>query len=188
MPARVDFKREFRELYTATVEPELIEVPERAFAMADGSGSPNGNRAFGDAVGALYTVSYTVRFALKRAGVLDYTVMPLEALYDLAPWRWTLMIMQPDQVKPAVFEQACARTDVAVRLERLDEGLSAQVMHIGPYSAEAPTVERLHAFIAAEGYAPHGRHHEVYISDPRRTAPEYLKTIIRQPVRPANGR
>jgi hypothetical protein len=183
MPTRVDFKREFRELYTAATEPELIDVPERAFAMVDGRGKPNGSRAFADAIGALYTVSYTARFALKRAGVLDYTVMPLEGLYDLGPWRWTLMIMQPDQVTPEVFEQGCAKASVPVRLERLDEGLSAQLMHIGSYSAEAPTVERLHDFIAAEGYEPHGRHHEVYLSDPRRTAPEYLKTIIRQPVR-----
>jgi len=105
-------------------------------------------------------------------------------------WEWTMMIMQPDMVSPQIFEEA--RHDVAsrkssdsisqVRLERFDEGLAAQVMHIGPYAAEAPTVERLHRFIADQGYERAGKHHEIYLSDPRRAGPEKLKTIVRQPV------
>jgi hypothetical protein len=157
------------------------------------------------AIEALYSVAYTAKFTVKRApGGVDFGVMPLEGLWwapdmstfsseDKSAWEWTVMITQPDIVTPEVFEAARvaagARKPAApigrVRLERFAEGLAAQVMHVGTYAAEAPTIERLHAFIAEQNYARTGKHHEIYLSDPRRTAPEKLKTIIRQPVQPA---
>jgi hypothetical protein len=198
---KVDFKRELRELYTAKPAPAMVEVPELAFLMVDGHGDPNTSQAYGEAVSALYSVSYAARFALKRAGVLDYGVMPLEGLWwvpdmstfsiaDKAAWDWTAMILQPDPVTLEVFEQARAKAAKKalpaldrVRLERFAEGPAAQVMHRGPYSAEGPTIAALHAFIAEQGHERAGKHHEIYLSDPTRSAPEKMKTIIRQPVR-----
>jgi len=200
--AKVDFKREYRELYTAGREPTIIAVPELAFLMVDGHGDPNTAAEYAGAVEALYAVAYTAKFAVKRApGGVDYGVMPLEGLWwtpdmatfttaDKAAWDWRMMIMQPPLVTPEVFEAARAsaakkkssQAIARVRLERFAEGAAAQVMHLGPYAAEAPTIERLHAFIAEHGYQRAGKHHEIYLSDPRRTAPERMKTILRQPI------
>jgi hypothetical protein len=198
---KVDFKRELRSLYTASKTPALVEVPELQYLMVDGHGDPNGSQGFRDAVGALYALSYGARFVLKRTAALDYRVMPLEGLWsapEMPPfpsentlaWDWTLMIMQPEQVTPEVVAQAMR--DAAhkklpaldrVRLERLAEGRAAQIMHHGAYSNEGPTIAALHAFIADCGLEPVGRHHEIYLSDPRRAAPESMRTILRQPVR-----
>ena len=172
------------------------------FLMVDGHGDPNTSAQYRDAVSALFSVSYTARFALKRAGVLDYGVMPLEGLWwvpdmatfsteDKSAWDWTMMIMQPDEVTEAVFAQAksgaAAKRSLpaldGLRLERFAEGLSAQVLHVGPYSAEGPTLRALHEFIAEQGRELAGKHHEIYLGDPARSAPENLKTIIRQPMR-----
>ncbi len=184
---KVDFKRELRGLYTPTRTPIVVEVPELAFLMIDGHGDPNTSSAYGEAVSALFSVSYAARFALKRAGVIDYGVMPLEGLWwvpdmttfsveDKSAWDWTMMIMQPDQVSLEVVEQgrasAAAKTPSAalerLRLERFAEGLAAQVLHVGPYSAEGPTIAALHEFIAARGCERAGKHHEIYLGDPRR--------------------
>ncbi|MGZ8770413.1 MAG: GyrI-like domain-containing protein, partial [Aeromicrobium sp.] len=139
---------------------------------------------------------------IKRAeGGIDYGVMPLEGLWwvpdmstfttaDKSAWDWTMMIMQPDQVTPDLLEQARVKAAAKnpleaisrVRLERFGEGTAAQVMHTGPYATEGPTIQRLHAFIDEQGYERTGKHHEIYLSDPRRAAPEKLKTIVRQPV------
>jgi hypothetical protein len=150
-------------------------------------------------------VSYTVKFELKatRQG-LDYRVLPLEGLWwaadmsafrlqDRAKWDWTMMIRQPDLVKRDLVDEAArmvaARRSLPaalrLRLERFDEGMAAQLMHVGPFATEGPTIDRLHAFIAAQGYERVGKHHEIYLGDPHRTAPERLKTILRQPVAPA---
>ena len=200
--AKVDFKRELRELYSATRKATLVEVPELAFAMVDGHGDPNEAPEYVEAVQALYSVAYTARFALKRApGGLDYGVMPLEGLWwaqdmsafttgDKSSWDWTMMIMQPAQVTPEVFEEARAGASRKKRLpaiERLHlepftEGRAAQVLHVGPYAAEGPVIQDLHQFIADHGCEPVGKHHEIYLNDPSRTAPEKLRTIIRQPV------
>jgi hypothetical protein len=203
MPAsKIDFKRELREFYRATEDERFVEVPEMAFAMIDGHGDPNVVPEYRDAVQALYTVSYTAKFALKRApGGLDYGVMPLEGLWwvpdmttfstdDKSAWDWTAMIMQPAQVTTEVFEAArvaAARKKAFAAIERLrlesfTEGTAVQVLHRGPYSAEGPTIRRLHGFIADHEYERIGKHHEIYLSDPSRTAPERLKTIVRQPV------
>ena len=199
---KIDYKRELGELYAPGKEPAIVEVPELNFLMIDGHGDPNSAPAYSEAIEALYTLSYTAKFALKRSPAgLDFTVMPLEGLWwtpDMASfstaeksaWDWTVMIMQPEQVSEEVFEQALqsarSKKQLAafdrLRLESFAEGLSAQVMFIGPYAEEGPAIARLHAFIAEQGYELAGKHHEIYLSDPRRCAPEKLKTIIRQPM------
>jgi hypothetical protein len=191
-------------LYEAGRVPELVRVPELTFVMIDGHGDPNTSAQYGDAIQALYGLSYTLKCGLKRELGLTYRVGPLEGLWwadDMAEfsigckadWHWTAMIAQPDAVTPERFERA--RDEVGrkkglpglqwARLERFDEGLAAQVLYRGPYSDEGPTIERLHRFIGELGYAFDGRHqkhHELYLGDPRRSAPEKLRTIIRQPV------
>jgi hypothetical protein len=201
-----DPEQVLQQLYRARQRPEFVEVPELSFVMIDGHGDPNHAERYRQAVQALYAVSYTLKFALKKRG-LDYRVAPLEGLWwaqDMAQfssqhkadWDWTMMIRQPAQVTPQLVEQttqevaerkrlAAARE---LRLERFSEGPAAQVLYLGPYSAEGPTITALHAFIHAHGRRFDGgrhKHHEIYLSDPRRTAPERLKTIIRQPVSPA---
>jgi hypothetical protein len=203
----VDLKRELRGLYSAAPSPSMVEVPELAFLMIDGHGDPNTAPEYVDAVQALYTVAYTVRFALKRGPqAVDAPVMPLEGLWwtadmasfsveDKSAWDWTMMIAVPSQVTAEVAEDARAgaarkkRLEAIgrVRLDRLAEGLSAQVLHVGPYSAEGPTIEALHAFIAEQGLVLSGKHHEIYLSDPRRVAPERMRTIVRQPVARPEG-
>ena len=199
---RVDLKREFRVLYTAGRDPRLVDVPDLAFLMIDGHGDPNIAAEYAEAVEALYAVAYAAKFIVKRTpdGV-DFGVMPLEGLWwtpdmstfttdDKSAWDWTMMIMQPDQVTALVVERAQATaarktaTGAAsrLRLEHFTEGLAAQVMHVGPYATEGPTIQRLHAYIVEQGYERAGKHHEIYLSDPRRTAAERLKTIVRQPV------
>ena len=200
---KIDFRGELRELYRAGREPTLVEVPPLSFLMIDGHGDPNTAPAFQEAVQALFSVSYTVKFTLKRrSDGFDYAVMPLEGLWwtpnmaefsthDKSAWDWTAMIMQPAQVTSDLVADAAStaakKTPLPsydrLRLARFEEGLSAQVLHTGPYAAEAPTIERLHAFIGDHGLERHGKHHEIYLGDPRRSAPERLKTIIRQPVR-----
>ena len=181
----------------------MVDVPEMAFLMVDGAGDPNTSPDYREVIEALYGVAYTLKFLLKKEQGLDYTVMPLEGLWwtpDMrefraegkGQWLWTMMIMQPDEVTPALFERA--REQVRrkkpspalerMRLERFHEGLAAQVMHVGPYAAEGPTIARVHAFLRERGYAFDGRlqkHHEIYLSDPRRAAPEKMRTVVRQP-------
>lgn len=199
---KLDLKRELRHLYAPGREPSLVEVPELSFLMIDGQDDPNTSPEYQQAIEALYSVAYTAKFTLKRApDGLDFAVMPLESLWwapgaesfamaSKSEWRWTAMIVQPDAVTPELFEQAREAASAKralpalelMRLERYAEGAAAQVMYVGPYSEEGPTIERLHAFIAEQGCAPAGKHHEIYLGDPRRSAPEKLKTVIRQPV------
>jgi hypothetical protein len=199
MPAtKVDFKRELRDLYLPGREPSMVDIPEMGFLMVDGHGDPNVADSYREAIEALYSVAYAVKFAVKRSG-LDFTVLPLESLWssadptafaaDKSAWDWTAMIMQPEPVTADIVEEA--RETVAakkslpaldlLRYERFEEGLAAQVMYFGPYSEEGPTIAALHEFIAQEGFVPAGKHHEIYLGDPRRTAPEKLRTVIRQP-------
>ncbi|MGD0452664.1 MAG: GyrI-like domain-containing protein [Solirubrobacteraceae bacterium] len=199
---KIDYKRELRELYAPGRTPAIVEVPELAYLMVDGHGDPNTAAEFSDAVEALYTIAYAAKFAVKRsAGGVDYGVMPLEGLFwaadtsvftteDKSAWDWTLMVMQPDCVTYAIVEEARATAEgkksleaiARARFERFAEGLAAQIMHVGPYSAEGPTIQQLHAFIAEHGYERAGKHHEIYLSDPRRSAPERMKTVVRQPI------
>jgi hypothetical protein len=200
MTTVIDTKQE-EKLYRARRSPELVDVPELAFLVIDGRGDPNVSEHYREAIQALYAVSYTLKFALKRAGRPDYKVSPLEGLWwvedtthfamdDKSAFEWTAMIKQPPEVTAelvaqTVREVAEKKQPAAVRelrLEHFAEGLSAQILHLGPYADEGPTIERLHAFIEEHGYTKRGKHHEIYLGDPRRTAPERLKTIIRQPV------
>jgi hypothetical protein len=203
--SKVDLKKDLKALYASgasATDPALIEVPRLHYLMIDGEGDPNTSQAYQDALGALYSVAYTMKFDRKHRSVEpDFTVMPLEGLWWMKDdsdfdqtakddWAWTAMIVQPEFIAPAEVERAVGlaaekkplQALEQIRLEALEEGLSGQILHIGPYADEAPTIERLHAFISDEGRRPRGRHHEIYLSDPRRTAPEKLKTIIRQPV------
>lgn len=201
---KIDMKKELGHLYKAPRKPEMVEVPPLKYIMVDGTGDPTDNEWFGEATGALYAVSYTLKFKLKKGTpAMDYVVMPLQGLWwaeDMEvfvmdarkDWKWTLMILQPEEVTQGMFEDACREVLKKKGLEAVDqlrletyrEGSAAQVMHIGPYAEEAPTIATLHQFIQDEGRLPEGRHHEIYLGDPRRTAPERLKTIIRQPVGP----
>jgi len=202
---KLDLKKEYREFYNPSAkECVVVDVPDMHFLMVDGSGDPNTSQDYQDAVGALYGLAYTLKFHSKIVLEIDYTVMPLEGLWwademtefpgeDKSAWKWTAMIMQPDHITAADVE--AAREDVRnkkdppaldlLRLESLYEGPSVQIMHIGPYADEAPTIARLHQFATGGGYRLRGRHHEIYRSDPRRAAPEKLRTVIRQPVEPA---
>jgi len=200
--AKVDFKREYKQFYAPPRRPVIVDVPEFGFLMIDGHGDPNTSPEYAQAIEALYAISYTLKFTIKNEpGGLDYAVMPLEGLWwaedmrtftagEKSAWDWTAMIAQPDVVNrdllAEAIEKAGAKREIPaaprVRLERFHEGAAAQVLHIGPYSDEGPTIAQLHEFIAASGYELRGKHHEVYLSDPRRAAPEKLRTVIRQPI------
>ena len=181
----------------------FMDLPARRCVMIDGDGAP-GEAAFAPRMPGLYATAWTLRFALKRRGVVT-KVGPLEGLWwttDDAPyldaifreergsWRWILFIALPDQAAEPEIEAALAvgRTKLAppfaenLRVEAFDEGRSIQLLHVGPYAAERASIERLHAGAAAAGLALRGRHHEIYLGDPRTSAPERLRTILRQPV------
>ena len=200
--ASIDLKRVYRDQYTARAgRPALVEVPERPFLMIDGKGTPGEAPEYIAAVEALYPLAYGIRAAIKKKTGDGYTVLPLEGLWwadDMTAyranrkdeWKWTLMIGLPDvataemaaRVFPEVTAQKRLTAGDQVRFELFEEGRCAQVMHIGPYSAEEPTIDLLHQFIAEQGLQLRGLHHEIYLGDPRKADPLKLKTIIRQPV------
>jgi hypothetical protein len=197
----IDLKKDYRESYTARVgKPALVKIPPRPCLMIDGAGDPN-SAEYAEAISSLYPIAYALRALVKLETGDAYTVMPLEGLWwadDMEAylrgqrddWKWTAMIVVPEVVTLAMAASVIAETTETkrlaaggrVRFEVFDEGLSAQVMHVGPYSAEAPAIELLHGFIAGRGMARRGLHHEIYLSNPDRTDPQKLKTIIRQPV------
>lgn len=199
--ARIDLKRELRHLYSPSARAVVeVGVPALRFLMVDGQGDPNTTPAYAEAVEALFSVSYTAKFMVKRAGGIDYAVMPLEGLWwaddhtafaadDRARWRWTMMILQPDFVEGAVLEAAIAQVRAKkglpaverLRLESFAEGRCAQVLHVGPFTEEGPTIARVHAFIGERGRLA-GKHHEIYLSDIRRADPAKWRTVIRQPM------
>jgi hypothetical protein len=199
--ANIDLKQLYRDHYTAKAQPTIVEVPARPFLMIDGRGDPNTSPAYRNAVLALYPLAYGIRKELKDRTGDAYTVMPLEGLWwvddmeqfnveDKSDWQWTAMICQPDMVTeelladiaPTVVEKKKLESGHLVRLATYDEGKAAQILHLGPYSEEAPTIEMLHQFIADEGYDLRGRHHEIYLSDPRKVEAAKVKTTIRQPI------
>ena len=202
--SKIDYKKQLKHLYNPPKkEVIIVDVPRMNFLVIDGKGDPNTSQAFQDAVEALFSISYPLKFMIKKGELgIDYGVMPLEGLWwvdDMSQfstenkdeWKWTLMIMQPDHVTRELTDEAIAqvkkkKNPVALskmRFEAYDEGKAAQIMYIGPFSEEGPTIERIHGFIKQSGYELSGKHHEVYLSDPRRTAPDRLKTVIRQPFR-----
>ncbi len=199
---KVDLRKELKHLYHASAKgPVEVDVPPLRYLMVDGKGDPNSSQAYSQAVEALFSVSYTAKFMVKKGvQALDYAVMPLEGLWwaddlnaftanDRAQWQWTMMILQPDFVSDATLKTAIA--DVGkkkqlpglsrLRLEICTEGRCAQILHVGPFTEEGPTVERLHDFIDVRAKR-RGKHHEIYLSDIRRAAPAKWKTIIRQPM------
>jgi len=173
------------------------------FLMVDGAGNPNTAQEYKDSVEALYSVSYALKFMIKKGeAAVDYGVMPLEGLWwadDMTQfsvenkdiWKWTAMIVQPEYVTKDVFmkaiEQVRKRKSLPalpkMRFESFHEGLAAQIMHLGPYSDEDPTIEKLHNFIGKQGHELREKHHEIYLTDPQKSAPEKMKTVIRQPVK-----
>jgi hypothetical protein len=198
--AKIDLKHELGDLYKARTQPTVVEVPELRFLMIDGHGDPAGPE-FQEAVDALYATAYGLKFRVRALDGADYRVMPLEGLWwipnarvwdfeDKSDWDWTLMIVQPDVVTTELTHEVAA-TIVAKRplpaLERLrldayEEGLAVQAMHVGPWEAERPTLERLQLFIAGADLVPVGKHHEIYLSDPGHVEPDRMRTIVRQPV------
>lgn len=199
---KLDLLTQYKELYRPPANRVVVvDAPAMSFLMIDGKGDPNTAQSYREAIEALYSLSYTLKFSAKQERGLDYHVMPLEGLWwvenmadfvmaNKEAYQWTAMIAQPDFITPALMEEAKEQVAqkkqlpalASVRLETFHEGVAAQIMHIGPYSAEAPTIARLHSFIDEQGYVRRGKHHEIYLGDPRRASPSKLKTIIRQPI------
>jgi hypothetical protein len=202
--AKLDLKQARKALFTAPKgEFVPIVVPRVLYLMAGGHGDPNAAPEYARAVAALYSTAYALKFGCKAQG-RDFVVAPLEGLWSAADpssfvarrkseWDWTMLIMAPDFVDEAAFESAREKARAklgelppSLRLEALEEGLSLQALHIGSYDDEGPLLARLHdEIMPAGGYTFAGPHHEIYLGDPRKTAPEKLKTILRQPVRKA---
>ena len=200
---KLDLKKTFKHLYEPSVrEFSIVDVPPMNFIMIDGHGNPNTSIEYAESLQALYSVAYTLKFMIKKEMAVDYPVMASEGLWwmdDMREfsvarkddWKWTMMIMQPEIVSPQLFSRAVdaamkKKGEVALsrlRLEQFHEGLAAQIMYFGPYADEGPTIARLHKHIEECGYVRFGKHHEIYLGDPRRTAPEKLRTVIRQPMR-----
>jgi hypothetical protein len=199
---KIDFKKTQKALYLPSAKTiELIDVPPMQYAMIDGKGPP-GNDTYIAALGWLYPVSYGIKFRSKLELKQDYVVPPLEGLWwaeDYTAytsdrrdeWLWTMMIRVPDWINQTIFDACVAKAAIklgnppaTLRLETLHEGQCAQIMHIGPYKDEGPTIAKIHyQFIPDHGLIENGNHHEIYLGDPRKTAPEKLRTVLRQPVR-----
>ncbi|MFG1858654.1 GyrI-like domain-containing protein [Actinomadura geliboluensis] len=204
---RYDIKRELKQCYAPRNRDwALVDVPAQRFIAVDGSGDPNTSADYARAVEALYTVAYTIKFASKRTLDRDFVVGPLEGLWwsdrpevftarDKDAWQWRMLISQPDWITEDFIDDA-KQTALAkkglpaiadVRYEPMHEGLCAQVLHIGPYDDEGPILARLHGeYLAANNLRMTGHHHEVYLGDPRRSAPAKLRTVLRQPVERAD--
>jgi hypothetical protein len=201
---KLDLKKQWKHLYQPPAdEITTVTVPPLTYLMVDGQGDPNKSKTFEQAVEALYSLSYTLKFSLKKSPrAIDYGVMPLEGLWwaddprvffqiDKSAWKWTAMILQPEFISRANVDTACdevprkknpAALD-RVRFEILEEGECVQTLYLGPFSKEGPTIQRMHDAIHGAGNELYGKHHEIYLSDPRRTAPAKLRTILRQPMR-----
>jgi len=207
---KLDLRKEWKHLYAPSAKKiEVVKVPKFKFAMLNGQlepgEAPAASHGFQLGVEALYGISYTLKFMskLRKVNPIDYTVMALEGLwwvdegeFDLnagQAWHWTLMMMQPKHITGKMFQDALRqlaekRDSPALSrlcLESLQEGLCVQTMHVGPYSTEPETLARMRAFAHENGYAYRGKHHEIYLGDPRRAKPEKLKTILRHPVEQA---
>jgi hypothetical protein len=207
----LDLKKQFKYLYQPSAKKiETVQVPNLQFAMIDGAiekgSEPGKSPAFAEATQALYSISYTLKFTIKKrkTNAIDYPVMALEGLwwvedgyFDITVkdnWLYTLMIMQPDVITQEIFEEAREQVrkkkgDSAslnrLRLTHFEEGLCVQVLHIGPYATEPATIDRMQEFMRENGLqdsvGPNGKHHEIYLSDPRKAAPDKMKTVLRHP-------
>ena len=202
MMIKRDFKKELKPLYNPSASKvATVEVPAFNFLKIDGQGDPNTSIAYKEAVEALFSLSYALKFAVKRGPMaIDYGVMPLEGLWwadqmeffehsAKDKWFWTAMIMQPEFITETLVAEAAEtvrkKKDLPgldrIRFEPYKEGRAAQILHIGPFSEEGPTIKKVHDYIHSSGGKLSGKHHEIYLSDIRRAAPEKWKTIIRQP-------
>jgi hypothetical protein len=206
--AKVDLKKELDSYRARSGEFRLVDVPPAQYLMVDGHGDPNTAQEYADALGALYPVAYKLKFASKDVLDRDYVVMPLEALWwasdmdafttarDKSTWDWTAMILVPDWIPADTYDAAVSEVGrrnrpaslEKLRLETLREGHCVQTLHVGSYDDEAPVLAEMHdEFIPSAGLKMIGRHHEIYLSDPRRVQPSKLRTILRQPVGPVEG-
>lgn len=208
MPA-FDFKKQYKNLYLPPNKPVLIDVPEMTFLMVDGSGDPNGNPEFQDAVGALYSMAYTIKMLPKKGivphGYYDYSIAPLEGLWWISGntafnfekrnnWLWTVMIRQPEFVTPELVSSLLPEVTKKkpnpalekLRFEAFAEGLCVQMMHQGPYATEPETVKSMEKYMQAKNlqcrFANGGKHHEIYLSDKNKSKPESKNTVLRHPV------
>lgn len=205
MPVKTDFKKKLKHLYTpSATEVTIVEVPEMQFLMVDGQGDPNTSQEFKDTYQILYPVAYKVKFMSKAKGK-DYVIPPPEALWwaddmedflagNKNKWKWTSMLMVPDIITSEMVDEAIEftkekKSDLPptfsnLRFEKYNEGKAAQILYIGPYSEEHAVIRRIHQIIEEQGGTFDGhnqKHHEIYLSDPRRANPDKLKTVIRQP-------
>lgn len=201
---KIDYKKELKHLYNSSSEqPNIVDVLTMNFLMIDGEGNPNTSKAYQESIEVLFSVSYALKFIIKKSKLqIDYGVLPLEGLWwsdDMSNfnvqnkdnWKWTSMIMQPKHVTIELYEKAIEQVKKkknlvlvsSVKFKSYNEGKSTQIMHIGPFSEEGHTIEKLHTFIKDKGYKLNGKHHEIYLNDVRKTSPEKLKTIIRQPIK-----
>jgi hypothetical protein len=204
---KLDLKKNFKHLISPSPKFfSVVNVPSMNFIMIDGQGNPNTSPAYAEAMQALYSAAYTLKFMIKKELEVDYPVMASEGLWwmdDMIEfseatkdeWKWTMMIMQPEIVTPGLFSKGVAEAAkkkeipalARLRLEPFCEGMAAQIMYFGAYADEGPTIARLHQFIKESGQERSGKHHEIYLGDPRRSTPEKLRTIIRQPMRKLQG-
>ena len=204
---KIDFKKTLDSYQAKRGVFRLVEVPPLHYLMIDGHGDPNTSPAFAEAIETLYPIAYKLKFASKQGLGRDYVVPPLEGLWwaddmdacsnrDESQWDWTLLLLVPDWIDQAMVdaavEQVAAKDPPArlgdVRFDLLDEGLCVQTLHVGSFDDEGPVLQKLHEeFIPNQGLTPTGHHHEVYFSDFRRTAPDKLRTLLRQPVAQASS-
>ena len=206
MPAKkkLDYKKEFPEIYKPSLKtPTIIKIPKMTYFMIDGTGDPNTSEEYKDIVQILYNISYTLKMKIikKETPDKDYVVPPLEGLWympkmdewsmeDKEKWQWTMMIRIPDFIEDTQIKKALKILKETknpsffskLRYEQYDEGTCVQIMYLGPYDEEPPTIKKMHQFAEKNGYILNGHHHEIYLSDPRRIEPERLKTILRQPI------
>lgn len=199
----LDLKRELAHIYLpSAAQVTAVDVPAMDFLMVDGQGDPNTSPEYADALEALYAISFAIKFGVKKGPLaIDYGVMPLEGLWwaddmsdfvtgDRSRWQWTMMIMQPKFVTGDMVEVALAAVRekkspaalTAVRFETFSEGSAAQTMHVGPFSEEGPTIQRVHDFIEQAERRRAGKHHEIYLKDIRKAEPAKWKTVVRQPM------
>ena len=204
---KIDYKKKLSRFYAVKKGQITMEdVPAMNYLTITGEGNPNTSNDYKKAVEALYTLSYAIKFKIKKGEMrIDYAVMPLEgqwwtddmkdfSVYNKDKWKWTMAIMQPEFVTSALVdlckEEVREKKDPPsldkIHFENVQDGLSAQILHTGPYAEEAPTIALLHKTIKERGFMLSGKHREIYLNDPRRTAGENLRTIIRQPISEQN--
>jgi hypothetical protein len=200
---KLDLKKEEKVFYSPSAKgPMCVEIPPMKYLMVDGHGDPNTAPEYQAALEALFPLAYAIKFTAKKRQGMDFAVMPLEGLWwaddmasftngDKSAWDWTMMIRQPDFIEYSLVEEM--REQVArknnptwlgkIRFDMIHEGMCVQMMHHGPFSAEGPNIAWMHRFAQEQGCATNGKHHEIYLSDFRRTDPEKLRTVLRQPIK-----